>query len=201
MKKAENRYAVLTINNCKNCWAKFLTKCQNNVWDTFPILSKWSCCSADSKRLRHFFGTLLWIFLNDLLIIASNCSLSRLHIRPLPFLSSRLWSTLRNFWKHFYTVQSLVYPSPHALLILATVLEALCLNLNSCKISKQRSCFFIFIIKSVYSLKIFLSDNKLKNILEYTSILMYTKIDLHKYNVKILLQNTVLQEAIIFVMT
>ena len=43
-------------------------------------------------------------------------------------------------------------------------LEGIVTELDSCNISKQRSCFFVFIIKSLYYLKIFLPENKLKNI-------------------------------------
>ncbi|KAF2348373.1 hypothetical protein FHG87_020869 [Trinorchestia longiramus] len=100
------------------------------------------CCNADTKCLRHFSNTLTWI----LLTTACNCSFSRLPKRPLPSSSLRLSSPLRNFPNHLRTIRSPVDSSPHARLILAEASEALCPSLNSCNISRRRSCFVIFIM-------------------------------------------------------
>ncbi|KAF2350666.1 hypothetical protein FHG87_018577 [Trinorchestia longiramus] len=102
------------------------------------------CCNADTKCLRHFSNTLT----------ACNCSFSRLPKRPLPSSSLRLSSPLRNFPNHLRTVRSLVDSSPHARLILAEASEALCPSLNSCNISRRRSCFVMFIMVGFYPSKL-----------------------------------------------
>ncbi|KAF2358592.1 hypothetical protein FHG87_010650 [Trinorchestia longiramus] len=108
------------------------------------------CCNADTKCLIHFSNTLMWILLNNRM----QFSFSRLPKRPLPSSSSRLSSPLRNFPNHLRTVRSLEDSSPHARLILAEASEALCPSLNSCNISRRRSCFVMFIMEGFYPSKL-----------------------------------------------
>ena len=76
---------------------------------TFPTLCKWRETVAAltpsvwdiSLTVRGFFST-----------IAFNCSLSRLHARPLPSSSSRLSSPLRNVWNPLRTNDHLWIPLP-----------------------------------------------------------------------------------------
>ncbi|KAF2364551.1 hypothetical protein FHG87_004692 [Trinorchestia longiramus] len=100
------------------------------------------CCNANTKCLRHFSNTLTWILLNNRMQL-----LARLPKRPLPSSSLKLSSPLRNYQNHLRTVRSLVDSSPHARLIFAEALKALCPSLNSCNISRRRSCFVMFIME------------------------------------------------------
>ena len=84
---------------------------------------------------------------------ACNCSLLRLHARPLHSSSSRLPSPLRNSWNYLRTVRSHLDAFPHALLILVEVFEALCQSLNSCNIRRQKSRFDIFHIEGFVCFK------------------------------------------------
>ncbi|KAF2367954.1 hypothetical protein FHG87_001293 [Trinorchestia longiramus] len=104
------------------------------------------CCNADTKCLKHFSNTLTWILLNNRMQLL----ISRLPKRPLPSSSLRLASPLRDFPKHLRTVRSLVDSSLDARLILAEASEALCPSLNSCNISRRRSCFVMFIMEGFY---------------------------------------------------
>ncbi|KAF2360321.1 hypothetical protein FHG87_008926 [Trinorchestia longiramus] len=108
------------------------------------------CCNADTKCLRHFSNTLTWILLNNrmqLLILETTQTSST-------SLFLRLSSPLRNFPNHLRTVRSLVDSSPHARLILAEASEALCPSLNSCNISRRKSCFVMFIMEGFYPSKL-----------------------------------------------
>ena len=107
---------------CK--WRETFEVLAPSVWDISLILLRISC----------------WI-------TAWNCLLSRLHAHSLPFSSSKLSSELRNFWNHLRTVRSHMDSSPHDVLILVEVMEALCPNLNSYSIRRRRSSFGILIIK------------------------------------------------------
>ncbi|KAF2353413.1 hypothetical protein FHG87_015832 [Trinorchestia longiramus] len=115
------------------------------------------CCNADTKCLRHLSNTLTGILLNNrtqLLVLDTTQTSSTLPKRPLPSSSLRLSSPLRNFLNHLRTVRSLVDSSPHAQLILAEASEALCPSLNSCNISRRRSCFVMFIMEGFYPSKL-----------------------------------------------
>ncbi|KAF2357939.1 hypothetical protein FHG87_011304 [Trinorchestia longiramus] len=107
------------------------------------------CCNADTKCLRHFSNTLTWI-----LFIFIETHHSRLPKRPLPSSFLRLSSPFRNFPNHLRTVRSLVDSSHYARLILAEASEALCPSLNSCNISRRRSCFVMFIMEGFYPSKL-----------------------------------------------
>ncbi|KAF2367709.1 hypothetical protein FHG87_001545 [Trinorchestia longiramus] len=110
------------------------------------------CCNADTKCLKHFSNTLTRILLNNrmqLLVLETTQTSSTLFI-----FKALISSPLRNFPNHLRTVRSLVDSSPHARLILAEASEALCPSLNSCDISRRRSCFVMFIMEGFYPSKL-----------------------------------------------
>ena len=91
---------------------------------TFLMLCKWCETFAVLTSSAWIISLALWRGFCS--TTAYNCFLSRLDPRPLPSLSLRILSPLRNCLNHLRTIRSHVNPTSHALLLSIEVLKWLC---------------------------------------------------------------------------
>lgn len=118
----------------------------------FPVLCKWREAVAVVILSTWVISFTFWC--ESCSTKACNCSLSRLHNRPLPSSSLMLSSTPQNFCNHLRNVHLwTVYH--HKLLILAEYSEVLCSSDYLCNINKRRSFIVISTVEDIYASKIF----------------------------------------------